>query len=151
VNEVIDNIRLHAEATAPGTVCAQFYPKRHRLDVAIVDQGRGIKRALEESYTLTDYREAISTALMRGVTRNPEVGQGNGLAGTHDIVELNGGELQIWTGDQSIALSTRDQKPIPSYLLAPGLVFSSDSIPQGRHAWRTLSLRVLTGRSSTKN
>ena len=104
VNEVIDNIRLHAESTSSGTVCAQFYPKRHRLDVAIVEQGRGIKRALEESYTLIDHREAISTALMRGVTRNPEVGQGNGLTGTHDIVELNGGELQIWTGDQNYRL-----------------------------------------------
>ena len=34
VNEVIDNVRLHAEAGSPGAVCAQFYPKQHRLDVA---------------------------------------------------------------------------------------------------------------------
>lgn len=60
--------------------------------------------ALEESYALNDHREAISKALMRGVTRSPEVGQGNGLAGTHDIVALNGGELQIWTGDQNYRL-----------------------------------------------
>lgn len=104
VNEIIDNVRLHAEAPAPGAVCAQFYPQRHRLDVAIVDQGRGIKTSLSERLVLKSHREAIERALERGMTRNPDIGQGNGLTGSREIVRLNGGEMHIWTGDSDYSI-----------------------------------------------
>jgi hypothetical protein len=32
------------------------------------------------------------------VTRDPSVDQGNGLAGTKEIIPQNGGDLMLWTG-----------------------------------------------------
>jgi len=85
VNEIVDNIRIHSETLVPGAVCAQYFPDRHRLDVGVCDMGRGIKASLEESYELFSHGDAVTKALERGVTRNKEVGQGNGLAGSLEI------------------------------------------------------------------
>ena len=99
VYEIIDNIRLHSNTPVPGVLTAQYYPQRYRLDIAIVDAGRGIMASLSESQHLWSHGDAITKAIQRGVTRNPDVGQGNGMAGTCEIVRLNGGELHVWTGD----------------------------------------------------
>jgi len=42
VNEIIDNILIHAQSPVPGAVCAQYFPHEQRLDVGICDMGRGI-------------------------------------------------------------------------------------------------------------
>jgi ABC-type transporter Mla MlaB component len=104
VYEIIDNIRLHAETPVPGILTAQYYPQCHRLDIAIVDAGRGIKASLSQSHKLLSHDEAIQTAIQRGVTRDANVGQGNGMAGTCEIVRQNGGELHIWTGDADLTI-----------------------------------------------
>lgn len=99
MNEIIDNIRLHSDTPVPGSVCAQFYPKKHRIDIGVCDMGRGIKASLSESITLFSHGDAVTKALQRGVSRNPEIGQGNGLAGSLEILRLNRGEFHLWTGD----------------------------------------------------
>jgi ABC-type transporter Mla MlaB component len=99
VGEIIDNVRVHSATATPGAVCAQYYPKIHKLDIAIVDQGRGIRSSLSERLELSGHGEAIERALERGMTRDPDIGQGNGLAGTLEIVSQNGGKLEIWSGD----------------------------------------------------
>ncbi len=43
VNEIIDNILIHAESPVPGAICARYFPHEHRLDVSICGGGRGIK------------------------------------------------------------------------------------------------------------
>lgn len=103
VSEVIDNVRVHSESTTPGVVCAQYYPAVHKLDIAIVDQGRGIRASLSERLELANHGEAIERAMERGMTRNPNIGQGNGLAGTLEIVAENGGTLEVWTGDATFS------------------------------------------------
>jgi len=99
VCELIDNIVIHSETPVPGAVCAQFFPKKQRLDIGICDIGRGIKRSLETTRTLRSHGEAITMALQRGVTRDKAVGQGNGMAGSLDIARANGGRFHIWSGD----------------------------------------------------
>ena len=32
VNEIVDNILIHSETPVPGAVCAQYFPRMHRLD-----------------------------------------------------------------------------------------------------------------------
>ena len=105
VYEVIDNIILHSETPVPGVVCAQYYPKTNIIDVAVCDMGRGIKASLSESYKFKDHKTAILKALERGVTRSLGAGQGNGLAGTFEIVKLNEGSFRIWSGNASFKLS----------------------------------------------
>jgi hypothetical protein len=107
IYEVIDNIILHAETPVPGVVCAQYYPEKNIIDVAVCDMGRGIKKSLSESYKLESHELAIAKALERGATRNKGVGQGNGLAGTFEIAKLNEGSFRIWSGDATFKLSPR--------------------------------------------
>ena len=99
VNETVDNILRHADASVPGVVCAQYFPAMKRLDVSICDMGCGLKASLQEAMELPSHSAAIAKAIQRGVTRNPEVGQGNGLAGTLEIANSNGGQFHLWTGN----------------------------------------------------
>jgi hypothetical protein len=100
VYETIDNIRLHADTPVPGAVCAQYFPSKRRMDVAICDVGQGITSSLEgqlEPWQGTG--EVIKKALERGVTRDKEVGQGNGLPGALGIAKANQGTFRLWTDD----------------------------------------------------
>lgn len=99
INEVIDNITIHSDTPIPGIVCAQYFPKRKRVDIGICDMGRGIKSSLSERYELWSHGDAITKALERGATRNPAIGQGNGLAGTFEIAKVNGGIFHLWSGN----------------------------------------------------
>lgn len=110
VNEIIDNIGLHSQSPVPGAVCAQYFPQRHRLDIGICDVGRGIKASLGESIFLWSHGDAVTKALQRGITRNRAVGQGNGLAGCHEIVRQNGGNFHVWTGDVDYHASERRER-----------------------------------------
>jgi anti-sigma regulatory factor (Ser/Thr protein kinase) len=98
VNEVTDNVELHASAATPGIFCARLYSGSNRLEVAIVDQGVGIRASLGSAIAAGSDGEAIARALQRGVTRDPLVGQGNGLPGTKEIIMENRGDLMLWSG-----------------------------------------------------
>jgi hypothetical protein len=110
VNEVIDNVYNHACISTPAAICGQFYPKNKRLEIAIVDSGRGIKASLAESFDLSDDQAAIEKAMKRGVTRNKDEGQGNGLAGTREIVLKNGGSLRVWSGSAQYHISKGEEQ-----------------------------------------
>ncbi len=97
--EIIDNVFNHAVSPTPAVVYAQHYPHEHRLRVAIADQGRGLRASLGERFPLRSHGDAVDKALERGVTRDPSVGQGNGMAGTLAISEANGGTMRVATGD----------------------------------------------------
>ena len=107
INEVVDNIFLHSDTAVPGVICAQYFPQKHHLDIGICDMGRGIYASLSESQNLVNHSDALTKALMRGITRNSEIGQGNGLAGSLDITQVNHGSFQIWTGDACFKLDAK--------------------------------------------
>lgn len=116
VNEITDNILIHAQSSTPGVVSAQYYPGRHELEIAIVDQGLGLLGTLGPSHGARDERHAIELGLTRGLTRDPAVGQGNGMAGTELIVRENRGTMLLWTGGTRV-LSTpggRRFAPLPT-------------------------------------
>lgn len=129
INEVVGNIATHADAPRPGLVCAQYFPQRHRLEVAVVDAGRGILASLREGHPVDSHAAAIDLALQRGVTRSRDVGQGNGLAGTREIVHANGGYLALWTGDVKYRMSKGEETgfvPIPP-VEGTGLMLALDT------------------------
>ncbi len=104
VQELTDNVGNHAESPTPGVLCAQLYPRQHRIDIAISDMGRGIKASLSGRYPkIWSHGDAITKAMEPGVTRDLAAGQGNGLSGSREIIMANGGGLNIWTGNADLA------------------------------------------------
>lgn len=66
--EVIRNVFEHAQTTGC-TLCAQKWPDG-RTEIAIIDQGRGIRNSLAEKYPFQSDAEALKQALKPGVSRN---------------------------------------------------------------------------------
>lgn len=120
VNEILDNILMHAESLTPDAVCAQYFPQTHRLDVGIADMGRGIMASLGTTRKLWSHGDAVTTALRRGVTRDPTVGQGNGMAGALEIARLNGGTFEVWTGDVVYRLDGGKERGFTKIPTLPG-------------------------------
>lgn len=120
VNEVTDNIQIHAEAGTPGAVCAQYFDREKQLEVAIVDAGRGLKASLEGSMPIFSHGHAIEKAVERGVTRDTKIGMGNGLAGTLAIVAANHGGLRLWTGDVTLRIRDGEKKKFDPHAFVPG-------------------------------
>ena len=130
-NEILGNIITHAASETPGVVCAQYRPKQQRFDIGICDMGRGLLGSLQPTFPeVRSYGLAIDRAIERGVTRDPAIGQGNGMAGSYEIVRLNGGTYQIWTGDVAYELNKGKRRPgfqsMPA-VFGTGVMFSLDT------------------------
>lgn len=123
VNEMVDNIGLHADAAVPGAVCAQYYASRQQLEIGICDVGQGILNSLRQSHLLADHQEALRKALERGVTRSTATGMGNGLAGAHIISRTNLGHFELWSGDALYSLQGDRTRRIP-FVPGTGVFFS---------------------------
>jgi hypothetical protein len=90
--------------------------------------GRGIKASLSERYELWSHGDAITKALERGVTRNPEIGQGNGLAGTYQIAQANKGIFHLWTGNACFKMTSgKEQFAIIPETQGTGIFLSLDA------------------------
>jgi hypothetical protein len=129
VREILDNVLRHADATEPGAVYSEYLPQQHRLDIAICDLGRGIWASLGEAMALWSHGHAVTTALRRGATRSEDIGQGNGLAGTLEIVKKNRGGMLLWTGNVVFRVEGGEEKgfiEVPE-LPGTGVSFSLDT------------------------
>ena len=95
LHEILDNVFQHA-CTESGFFMFQVQQNQRRLSYCVADQGRGILNSFSNSvhrpFTAPD---AISLAVKKGVTRDPNVGMGNGLWGATEIVARNVGQLTI--------------------------------------------------------
>jgi len=98
INEIVDNIFIHSKTKSPGVVCAQLFPQLNRLNIAICDSGIGLRESLGSTLDLTSDIQAIEQALQRGVTRDKNVGQGNGMAGSLEIINKNKGSISVSSG-----------------------------------------------------
>lgn len=99
INELTDNVLNHSESTVGGFVQATTYPKEGIIAFAVSDAGRGILNSLKEGYpSLRTDIQAMGEAVKAGVTRNPDKGQGNGLAGSLRVTTMTGGSFEITSG-----------------------------------------------------
>jgi anti-anti-sigma regulatory factor len=97
LNEIMDNVLIHAQSPRGGF--AQATTLEDRIAFTIADCGRGILRSLREGYpALRNDTDALGEAVKAGVTRNPDEGQGNGLAGSLRIATLSGGSFMVASG-----------------------------------------------------
>jgi anti-sigma regulatory factor (Ser/Thr protein kinase) len=105
LNEIADNVLLHAGPDTTGWVQMVDQPKKSLIELVIVDSGRGITSSLRQAFPdLEDDREALMKAVEKGVTRDPNVGQGNGLAGTVRIANAAGGWANLHSGRGQLRL-----------------------------------------------
>jgi len=97
-----------------------------RVVISIADYGQGFLQSLQRSkYHPTTPLDAITLAIKAGVTRDPEVGQGNGLWGLSEIVRQNRGRLNIISGNASLYFDGDQTKAfpnIPANFSKPGAV-----------------------------
>lgn len=98
LNEIMDNVIQHSNENT-GFVMAQVLKESQILKVSIFDYGQGIFESLKNSkYKPRRASDAISLAIQEGVTRDKKIGQGNGMWGLYNIINLNDGVLLITSG-----------------------------------------------------
>jgi hypothetical protein len=105
-NEILGNVLDHANSDLGGFSQMTYFKPSKRLNMIVLDVGRGLKDSLSETHlNIIDDRAAIALAIQKGVTRNTRIGQGNGLWGTTQIVKAVGGNLRIWSGAGNLWVS----------------------------------------------
>jgi len=103
INEVMDNVIQHASPTIGmqhGYVMAQVHEQHHRVALCVYDYGQGIYNSLKDHpLSPKSSVDAITMAIREEVTRDKNIGQGNGLWGLQKIIQLNEGSLTILSGN----------------------------------------------------
>lgn len=96
VFEIFDNAVAHSQTKLGIFSCGQFFPKRRRLDFAVVDLGVGIWENVKQcGHDLTP-ENAIDWATQRdNTTRSGAVPGGVGLKLLSEFIDLNGGCIRI--------------------------------------------------------
>jgi hypothetical protein len=104
LNEVMDNVLQHS-LTSHGYVMGQIHRTSKHIAFCIFDPGQGIYNSLKPSkHSPRNPIDAITMAVKEGVTRDTNIGQGNGMWGLHSIVKANSGTLVITSNSASYML-----------------------------------------------
>ena len=112
INEITDNVLNHAECAEGGIVHVSTFGEARKVAFGVADSGRGILSSLREGHpSLQTDAHAIGEAMKAGITRNPDAGQGNGIAGALRIATMSEGSFQITSGVAQICSSHRTSWP----------------------------------------
>jgi hypothetical protein len=99
INEITDNVLNHSRSADGGIAQVSTFVSGNTVSFAVADSGLGIYQTLKNAIpTLSSDIEAIGEAVKAGVTRDPQMGQGNGLAGALRISTMSGGSFAITSG-----------------------------------------------------
>lgn len=100
INELTDNVLVHSQSPVGGLVqVSTFQRDKKRVEFIVADAGIGIPNSLRLGHPeLTSDSEALDKAIREGVTRDKNVGQGNGLFGTYQICSRSKGSFQVESG-----------------------------------------------------
>ncbi len=120
VREMMRNVVEHSEAKQFG-ICAQYWPTKNRVEVAIFDRGIGLRASLQNNPHLdaSDDKSAINYALMPAVSgkafkgarqkqRGHWANSGFGLYMTSRICR-NGGSFFVASGDSGMLLTKKTE------------------------------------------
>lgn len=139
VNEITDNVLQHAGSEQGGLVQLSHYSNTQRLEFAVADAGQGIPTTMRTTRPELSDPVALEFAVRRGITRDKEVGQGNGLFGTHRASTVGSGDFVIHSGYASVKrdLEAREQtSPVAGTLVVVSLDYSD---PEA--LWRALDIQ----------
>lgn len=119
LREIMRNVVEHSESEKMG-LCAQYWPTKNRVEVAIIDRGVGLRRTLFRNPHLdvNNDKSAVNYALMPAVSgkaykgarkqHGPWANSGFGLYMTSRICR-NGGNFFIASGDSGMMLTKATQ------------------------------------------
>jgi hypothetical protein len=113
------NVEQHAGVDGLATI--QHYPQANKVEFAIGDHGRGVKRSLQKAgYQLSSDQLAIRAAVETGATGSGEPGKGKGLPGLRQTIcgPLLRGRLVVFSGDGCVTYRP-GQEPILTNLPTP--------------------------------
>jgi len=118
VREMMRNVVEHSKAKQFG-ICAQYWPSKNKVEVAIFDRGIGLRKSLQNNPHLdaSNDKRAINYALMPAVSgkafkgarqkqRGPWANSGFGLYMTSRICR-NGGTFFVASGDTGMLLTKK--------------------------------------------
>lgn len=98
INEVMDNVLNHSQANS-GFIMGLLHKSTKHVAFTIYDAGIGIYNSLKGSkFSVRTNIDALSLCLQEGVTHDPKLGQGNGLAGLFSLIKEGNGLLNIASG-----------------------------------------------------
>jgi len=119
LNEVAGNVLDHAGGV-PGWLQLARRQREQQIEIVVVDCGRGIADSLRDRFPeIESDRDAVRRAAEKGVTRDPMVGQGNGLAGTLRIAIGSNGYANIYSGSGLLRYTPNFSVRDPSGTRAP--------------------------------
>ena len=104
VNEIAGNILIHSKAHE-GWVQVMTYRDNHILKLIVCDTGIGIPASMKQRFKFNQDRDGLALAIKKGVTSNPEYGQGNGLAGALSIAQNSDGHFAITSGSGRVSVN----------------------------------------------
>lgn len=95
LNEVMDNVLQHS-ISGIGYMMGQVHKEKKRVSLCVFDMGVGIYGSLKKSkHCPSTPLDGLTMALQEKVTRDEDIGQGNGMWGLKRIIDDNGGNLTI--------------------------------------------------------
>lgn len=98
LNEVMDNVLQHS-GVGKGYVMAQIHKQSKVFAFCVFDAGMGMYNSLKSSKHHPEKPiDAITLALQERITRDENIGQGNGLWGLSSIVMSANGLMEISSG-----------------------------------------------------
>ena len=85
-----------------------FQKNTKSVQFVVADAGEGIPKTLKDGRPdITSDTDALDNAIREGVTRNKNIGQGNGLFGTYSVCSKSNGYFQIDSGHARLEYSPK--------------------------------------------
>lgn len=105
VNEITDNVLQHAESDENAYFQATVFSDQ--INFVVCDTGLGVLNTMKKAFSnLNTDEQAILEAIKPGVTSKTKGHQGNGLAGTLNVVTETGGNYLIKSGRGKLYVNT---------------------------------------------
>lgn len=127
INEVMDNVIQHSLANC-GYIMGQLHNKTKNIAFTIFDLGQGIYNSLKQSiHSPRTPIDALTLCIQEEVTRDKNVGQGNGLFGLFSVIKQGAGLLKLTSSGSSYvynrgSIKTVAHIPFAISLQQPGTI-----------------------------
>lgn len=109
INEITDNVLTHSESNVGGLVQLSINKKKNIIQYFVADAGLGIPETMRSgNYSSLNDIEALEYAIREGVTRDHNIGQGNGLFGSYQVSHQCKGNFKIKSGHASLYFTEKD-------------------------------------------